>query len=279
MTFSKEQMTWLTLNSGQQIQRLGLGVFKVNQDEAVDTVRSALEIGYRRIDTAALYQNEAEVGTAIRQSGIPRSELFVTTKVWNDRQGYDEALAAIDESLKKLDIEYVDMLLIHWPCPAQDKYLETWRAFEKALGSGRVLGIGVSNFEPEHLDRLVAESEVVPALNQVELHPKLQQSLVRDADSRHGIATEAWSPLGRGLYAESAELQSIADKHSKTLAQVIIRWHLQIGNLVIPKTTHPERMLENISVFDFELDVDDMGAIAKLDAGQRIGPNPNEFGA
>lgn len=278
MTFSKDQMQFLTLNNGQQIHRLGLGVYKVAQDVAVDTVRSALDIGYRRVDTAALYQNEEEVGAAIRQSGISRSEIFVTTKVWNDRQGYEDTLKAIDESLQKLNIEYIDMLLIHWPCPAQDKYLETWKAFEAAVQSGRVLGIGVSNFEPAHLDRLVAESETVPALNQVELHPSLQQHAVRETNTRHGVATEAWSPLGRGLYSDSAPIAAIAEKHGKSIAQVIIRWQLQIGNLVIPKTTNPARLLENISVFDFDLDTEDMVSIAELDAGNRIGPNPNEFG-
>lgn len=277
MTFTKDQMQFLTLNSGQQIHRLGLGVYKVAPDVAVNTVRSALDIGYRRIDTAALYQNEAEVGAAIRQSGVARNEIFVTTKVWNDRQGYDEALAAIDESLQKLNIEYIDMLLIHWPCPAQDKYLETWRAFQAAIDSGRVLGIGVSNFEPSHLDRLISESDAVPALNQVELHPSLQQHAVREANTHHGVATEAWSPLGRGLYTDSAAIQEIADKHGKSLAQIIIRWHLQIGNLVIPKTTDPSRLLENISVFDFDLDSEDMVSIAEMDSGHRIGPNPNEF--
>ncbi|MEN9753077.1 MAG: hypothetical protein RL670_768 [Actinomycetota bacterium] len=277
MTFSKDQMPWLTLNSGQQIPRLGLGVYKVTQDVAVNTVRTALDIGYRRIDTAALYQNEVEVGEAIRQSGIARNEIFVTTKIWNDRQGYDEALVAIDESLQKLNIDYVDMLLIHWPCPAQDKYLETWRAFETAVSTGRVLGIGVSNFEPTHLERLVANSDTVPALNQVELHPSLQQHAVREANTRFEVATEAWSPLGRGLYNESPVIAAIAAKHGKTFAQVIIRWHIEIGNLVIPKTTNPDRLLENISVFDFALDADDLVAIAELDAGHRIGPNPNDF--
>ncbi len=278
MTFTKDQMQFLTLNNGQQIHRLGLGVFKMPPEVTTATVRSALDIGYRRIDTAALYQNEEEVGTAIRQSAVARNEIFVTTKIWNDRQGYEETLKAIDDSLKKLNVEYIDMLLIHWPCPTQDKYLETWRAFESAVQSGRVLGIGVSNFEPAHLNRLVAESETVPALNQVELHPSLQQHEVREANTHHGVATEAWSPLGRGLYAESAVIQAIAEKHAKTLAQVIIRWHLQIGNLVIPKTTHVDRLLENISVFDFDLDNDDMVAIAELENGHRIGPNPNEFG-
>lgn len=277
MTFTKDQMQFLTLNSGQQIHRLGLGVFKMPPEVTAATVRNALEIGYRRVDTAALYENEEEVGQAIRQSGIARNEIFVTTKIWNDRQGYEETLKAIDESLQKLNIEYIDMLLIHWPAPTQDKYLETWKAFESAVQSGRVLGIGVSNFEPAHLNRLVAESETVPALNQVELHPSLQQHDIREANTHHNVATEAWSPLGRGLYNESAVIQAIANKHGKTLSQVIIRWHLQIGNLVIPKTTSQDRLLENISVFDFDLDNEDMVTFAELDSGNRIGPNPNEF--
>lgn len=277
MNFSKEQMPRMTLNNGQQIPQLGLGVYKVSQDVAVDTVRSALEIGYRRVDTAALYQNEREVGEAIRQSGIPRNEIFVTTKIWNDRQGYEESLRAIDESLEKLNLDYIDMLLIHWPCPAQDKYLETWRAFESALSTGRILGIGVSNFEPAHLRRLAESSEVLPALNQIELHPSLQQHEIRETNAHYDVATESWSPLGRGIYGDSQVIAEIARKHGKTFAQIIIRWHIEIGNLVIPKTTNPDRMLENISVFDFVLDSADMVAIAELDANKRIGPNPNEF--
>ncbi|MFM5905474.1 MAG: aldo/keto reductase [Micrococcales bacterium] len=277
MSFSLEQMPIVTLNSGQQIPQLGLGVYKVTQDIADSLVQHAIEVGYRRIDTAALYDNELEVGAAIRKSGLPRSELFVTTKIWNDRQGYASSLEAIDESLEKLNIDYIDMLLIHWPVPKQDRYLETWRAFEEALASGRVKGIGVSNFEPEHLERLLANSQITPALNQVELHPGLQQSAVRGFGIKHGIATEAWSPLARGRFSENPTLIAIAGKHGKSVTQVIIRWHIQLGNLVIPKTSNPDRLVENIDVFDFELDASDMEKIAGLDSNLRTGFHPNEF--
>lgn len=278
MTFSPEQMIIRTLNNGQQIPQLGLGVYKVAQDIALDLVQMAIEAGYRRIDTAALYDNEQEVGAGIRKSGVAREEIFVTTKIWNDRQGYENALEAIDESLTRLNIDYLDMLLIHWPAPTQDKFVDTWRAFERALESGKVRGIGVSNFNPPHLEKLLAAGGTVPALNQVELHPGFQQSDVRAFNASHGIATEAWSPLARGKYNEEPILIEIAKKYEKTAAQVIIRWHLDIGNLVIPKSSHPDRLRENIDVFDFSLSNEDLAAIKSLDSGLRTGLNPDEFG-
>lgn len=277
MSFSPEQNPLKTLNSGQKIPQLGLGVYKVQQDIADTLMVQAIEAGYRRIDTAALYDNELEVGSGIRKSGINRSEMFVTTKIWNDRQGYQNALEAIDESLDRLKLDYIDMLLIHWPKPAQDLYVDTWRAFEEVLAKGLVKGIGVSNFQPSHLDKLLANCNVVPAINQVELNPSFQQAEVRAYDSLHGIATEAWSPIARGKYSNSPTLMSIADAHGKTVTQVIIRWHVQLGNLVIPKTTNPDRLVENIDVFDFELTADDMAAIAQLETGTRSGLNPDEF--
>lgn len=278
MTFSPEQMSIRTLNNGQTIPQLGLGVYKVGQDIAVDLVQMAIEAGYRRIDTAALYDNEQEVGAGIRKSGVAREEIFVTTKIWNDRQGYDNALEAIDESLARLNIDYVDMLLIHWPAPTQDKFVDTWRAFERALESGKVRGIGVSNFNPNHLEKLLAAGGTVPAINQVELHPGLQQAEVRSFNASHGIATEAWSPIARGKYNEEPILLAIAEKYGKTAAQVIIRWHIEVSNLVIPKSSHPDRLRENIDVFDFALTSEDLAAIASLDSGLRTGPNPDEFG-
>jgi 2,5-diketo-D-gluconate reductase A len=267
----------LTLNNGQQIPQLGLGVYKLETDIAEGLIHQAIEAGYRRIDTASFYGNEAEVGAGVRTSGLAREELFVTTKIWNEDQGYDRTLAAIDESLSRLNIDYIDMLLIHWPKPEQDLYLETWLAFEKALAAGKLRGIGVSNFQPHHLERLLAAGGTVPALNQVELHPGLQQVQVRAFNAKHGIATEAWSPLARGRFDENEQVLSIAQKHGKSPAQVIIRWHIELGNLVIPKTATVSRLTENISVFDFKLDSEDMNKIASLDSGLRTGPNPDEF--
>jgi 2,5-diketo-D-gluconate reductase A len=277
MTFDPKNMPLIELNNGQMIPQLGLGVYKLEAAGAADLVAAALETGYRRIDTAAIYQNETEVGEGIRKSSVPRDDIYVTTKIWNDRQGYESTLEAVDESLERLNIDYVDMLLIHWPTPARDKFVETWAAFEEVTKSGKVKGIGVSNFHPMHLHKLIEARATVPALNQVELHPALQQPELRAYNSSHGIATEAWSPLARGRFHNEAIIVNIAEKHGKTPTQVILRWHIQLGNLVIPKTAHPERLLENISVFDFGLDEHDIAAIATLDSGFRTGPNPEEF--
>ena len=277
MAFTPEQMPLATFNSGQQAPRLGLGVYKVAQDIADSLVVKAIETGYRRIDTAALYDNELEVGSGIRKSGIDRSEIFVTTKIWKDGQGKDFTADAIEASLDRLKLGYVDMLLIHWPHPKLNKFVETWQVFEDFLATGRVKGIGVSNFEPAHLDTLLAESSVVPALNQVELHPSFQQQTVRDYNTAHGILTEAWAPLSRGKLTEDAVIVGLAKKHGKSPAQVILRWHIQLGNLVIPKTSNPDRLAENIDIFDFELDSEDMHAIAGLDTGVRTSVDPNEF--
>lgn len=267
----------LTLNNGQQIPQLGLGVYKLATDVAEGLIRQAIETGYRRFDTASFYGNESQIGAGVRNGGLPREEIFVTTKIWNDDQGYDRTLAAIDESLARLNIDYVDMLMIHWPKPQLDLYLETWAAFQKAMEHGKIRGIGVSNFQPNHLDRLLEAGGTVPAINQIELHPGLQQAVVRAYDAQHGIATEAWSPLARGRFNEDATVVSIADKHGKSATQVVIRWHIELGNLVIPKTATASRLQENISVFDFSLDDDDMAKLATLDSGLRTGPNPDEF--
>lgn len=277
MTFDPENVPQIKLNNGQLIPQLGLGVYKLAADSAADLVAAAIETGYRRIDTAALYLNEAEVGQGVRQSSVPREEIYVTTKIWHDHHGYDSALKAIDDSLARLDIDYVDMVLIHWPAPAQDKFVETWAAFQHAVEVGKVRGIGVSNFHTMHLDKLLAAGGTVPALNQVELHPGLQQANLRAYNSAHGIATEAWSPLARGRFNDFEQITKIADKYGKTPAQIVVRWHIELGNLVIPKTANRDRLLENISVFDFSLDEGDMAAIAPLETGERTGPNPEEF--
>ena len=267
----------ITLNSGKMMPQLGLGAYKVNQDIAVQLVQHALEIGYRRIDTAALYDNEAEVGAAIRKSGLARDEVFVTSKIWNDRHGYAEAKEAIQESIERLNIDYVDMMLIHWPCPKQDKFVETWRAFEEVLESGVVRSIGVSNFNQPHLEKLLASANVIPAINQVELHPQLAQNSLRHFNTRHGIQTEAWAPLGRARFNDNILLGEIAESLGKTVAQVIIRWHLQLGNLVIPKSSNPDRLAENFDVFDFELSEHNMGVIATLNTETRIATNPDDM--
>lgn len=278
MTFDPTTMPMIALNDGQLAPQLGLGVYKVQQDIAVDLVHTAVAAGYRRFDTAALYDNEQEIGAGLRTSGLAREDYFVTTKIWNDRHGYDSAIEAVEESLARLNLGYVDMLLIHWPSPTQNKFVETWKALESVVRSGRVRGIGVSNFNPGHLERLLRETDTVPALNQVELHPGLQQDEVREFNTKHGIATEAWSPLARGRFNDNAVLAAIAAKHGKSITQVIIRWHIQLENLVIPKSSNPTRLEENIDVFDFILDNEEMAAIATLEDGVRIGPNPDDFG-
>ncbi|MEU4266438.1 aldo/keto reductase [Streptomyces sp. NPDC026092] len=258
--------------------QLGFGVWQVPDDEATSAVATALEAGYRSIDTAAIYANEKGTGRAIAASGVPREELFVTTKLWNSEQGLESTLRAFDESLDKLGLEYVDLYLIHWPVPAKDAYVDTYRAFEKILADGRAKAIGVSNFLPEHLERLIGETSVVPAVNQIELHPHLQQHASREAHARHGIATEAWSPLGQGKgLLDVPAIVAVAQKHGRTPAQVVLRWHLQTGNVVIPKSVTPSRIRENIDVFGFTLDDEDMAAIAVLDENRRLGPNPAEF--
>ncbi|RDS65363.1 aldo/keto reductase [Streptomyces sp. M7] len=268
----------IILNNGVEMPQLGFGVWQVPDDEAERAVATALEAGYRSIDTAAIYGNETGTGKAVAASGVPREDVFVTTKVWNSDHGYDSTLRAFDTSVKKLGLEYVDLYLIHWPTPARGTYVDTYKALEKLLADGRVRAIGVSNFLPEHLERLIEETSVVPAVNQIELHPHLQQHSSRDFHAAHGIATEAWSPLGSGKgLLEVPAIVAIAQKHGRTPAQVVLRWHLQIGNVVIPKSVTPSRIKENIDVFDFSLDDEDLAAISALNEDRRLGPDPAEF--
>jgi diketogulonate reductase-like aldo/keto reductase len=268
----------LRLNNGVEIPQLGFGVFQVPPDEVIDPVRTAIESGYRLIDTAAAYQNEEGVGKAIADSGVPRDELFVTTKLWNADQGYDTTMRAFETSLGKLGLDTVDLYLIHWPLPKRDRYVDTWKAFEKIYEQGRARAIGVSNFTQRHLNRLFEETGVVPAVNQIELHPRLPQQEMRDFHAQHGIATEAWSPLGQGKgLLEDPTLATLASSTGKSSAQVVLRWHIQLGNIVIPKSVTPDRIQQNIEVFDFELSDADMGTITGLATGQRVGPDPETF--
>ena len=268
----------LLLNDGRRIPQFGLGTWQTPNAEAARVVAAAIAIGYRHIDTAAIYENEEGVGQGIAASGIARDRLFVTTKLWNRDQGRDSALRALDRSLARLKLDHVDLYLIHWPCPAQGKAVESWETLIQAQREGRVKSIGVSNFRAEDLERIIGETGVTPAVNQIELHPWLQQRALREVHARLGIVTESWSPLAQGgdLLA-NVTLAAIAAKHRKTAAQVTLRWHVQSGLVVFPKSTHPERIQENLGALDFELDADDMAAIAKLDSGKRVGPDPAAF--
>lgn len=268
----------ITLNNDVRIPQLGFGVWQVSDDEVGPAVRTAIEAGYRSIDTAAAYGNETGVGRAIADSGVPREELFVTTKLWNGDHGGDAALRAFDASLDKLGLDQVDLYLIHWPLPAKDAYVETWKSLEKLYAEGRARSIGVSNFQPAHLRRLLDETGIVPAVNQIELHPYLQQPALRDFHAEHGIATEAWSPLAKGgVLLKDETIVALADKHGRTPAQIVLRWHLQLGDVAIPKSVTPARVRENIDVFGFELDAGDLAAIGRLDRGERTGPDPDTF--
>jgi 2,5-diketo-D-gluconate reductase A len=258
--------------------QLGFGVWQVPDAEAQAAVETALEAGYRSIDTAKVYENETGVGRAVRASGLARGELFITTKLWNADHGHDEALRAFDASLERLGMDYVDLYLIHWPVPAQDKYVDAWKALERIYTEGRAKAIGVSNFTAEALDRVLAETAVVPVLNQIELHPYFNQAQMRAVNAGHGIATESWSPLGQGKgLLEDPVLVELAEKYGKSAAQVVLRWHLQLGNVVIPKSVTPSRIRENFEVFDFALEPADVDRISGLDNGGRIGADPAEM--
>jgi 2,5-diketo-D-gluconate reductase A len=268
----------LVMNNGLQIPQLGFGVFLVPPEETKQAVTEALEAGYRLIDTAQGYRNEEGVGAAIAESDVPRDELFITTKLTNSEQGYDTTLAAFDGSMDKLGIDVLDLFLIHWPQPMFDQYVETWRAFEKLLADGRVRSIGVSNFEIPHLQRLLAETDVTPAVNQIELHPEFPQEDLREFHQQHGILTESWGPLGQGKgLLENPQIVEVAQRKGRTPAQVVLRWHVQLGCVVIPKSVNPDRIRENIDIFDFELDDADMAEISKVRTGERLGGDPNVF--
>lgn len=268
----------LDLNDGNKAPQLGFGVFQIPDGETADAVSAALAAGYRSIDTAAIYKNEAGVRQGIERSGVARGDIFLTTKLWNSEQGFDSTLKAFDASIKKLGTDYVDMYLIHWPTPKHDRYVDTWKAFIRLREEGRIRSIGVSNFQPAHLDRIVKETGVSPVVNQIELHPDFAQRDVVAANAKHKVITEAWSPLGQGGdLLKNETLVSIGKKHDKSPAQVVLRWHVQLGHMVIPKSATPERIKSNIDVFDFELSADEMKAIAVLDAGKRMGPDPDEL--
>lgn len=264
----------IQLNNGVAIPQVGYGVFQIPDDRTQQAVEAAIEAGYRHIDTAAAYYNEAGVGAAVRASGLPREELFVTTKLRNGDQGYDAALRAFDASRDALGLDVVDLYLIHWPVPSQDRYVETWRAFEKLLADGAVRAIGVSNFLPEHLQRLLAETDVVPAVNQIEVHPTFQQRPTQDASRAAGTAVEAYSPLGQGADLAQPAVVAAADRLGVSPGQVVLRWQLQQGTVVIPKSVTPQRIRDNIALFGFELTDDDMAAISALDSDVRIGADP-----
>jgi 2,5-diketo-D-gluconate reductase A len=277
-TFMTQRIPNLTFHDGHSAPQVGFGVFQIPDNETADAVATALEAGYRSIDTARIYDNERGVRQGIERSGVPRSEIFLTTKLWNADQGFDSTLKAFDQSMEKLGTDYLDLYLIHWPTPRNGRFVDTWKAFIRLHEEGRIRSIGVSNFLPEHLQRIIDETGVVPVVNQVELHPDFANREVAEANARHRIITESWSPLGQGGdLLKNDTLVSLAKKYGKSPAQVILRWHVQLGYMVIPKSVTPERIRSNIDIFDFELSADDMAAIAKLDEGKRMGPHPEEL--
>lgn len=267
----------LTLNNGVEIPQLGFGTYQIEPRDTAEAVRTALEIGYRHIDTAEMYGNEKEVGQAVRDSGVARDEIFVTSKLNNGFHAYGDALTAFARSLDDLNLEYLDLFLIHWPLPQVGDFTETWKALEEVYASGRVKAIGVSNFNPPHLSRLLQRTTVVPAVNQIEVHPYLTQDDVRAFNAEHEIATEAWSPIAQGKVLTDPVLVSVAERLDRSAAQVALRWHLQRGDIVFPKSVTRERVAENFRLFDFELTQDDMAAITSLNRDERTGPDPDTF--
>jgi len=267
----------IAMNNGVEIPQLGFGVFQIKPEETAEAVAEALRIGYRHIDTAQMYQNEKEVGQAIAQSGIDPAEIFVTSKLNNNRQTFDDALAAFDETMTALGLEQLDLFLIHWPLPTVRDYVEAWRALERVYSEGRTRSIGLSNFQPNHVRKLLAETEVRPAVNQIELHPYLTQDELRAFDADHGIVTEAWSPIAQGLVLNDPTIGQLAQTHGRTPAQIVLRWHIQLGNVVFPKSANPQRMKENFEIFGFELSDTDMGMISALNRNERTGPDPDVF--
>ncbi len=267
----------LKLNSGAEIPQLGFGVFLIPPDETVEAVGRALQVGYRHIDTAEMYGNESQVGEAIRRSGLERDEVFVTSKLSNRYHSYDDALKAFDGSLSDLGLEELDLFLIHWPLPTVRDFMDVWRGLERVHSEGRARSIGVSNFQQHHLERLLAEGDVAPAVNQIEVHPYLTQEPLRTYGESRGIATEAWSPIGRGKVLDDPTVGQVAARVGRTAAQVVLRWHIQLGSVIFPKSTHPHRMKENFGLFDFDLDGEDMARLSGLNRNERVGPDPDEF--
>ena len=268
----------IALNDGRAIPQIGFGVWRLDDGQSPEVVGAALAAGYRSVDTAAIYGNEAGVGRALRSASVPREDVFLTTKLWNDRQGFDTTLRAFDESLERLGLDGVDLYLIHWPCPDRDAYVDTWRALIRLKADGRAGSIGVSNFTAEHLERIAEETGVVPAVNQIELHPRFQQRRLREVHARLGVVTEAWSPLGQAKALDDPALTAVAACHGRSVAQVILRWHVEAGCVAIPKSANPARIAENIDLFGFRLTAEDHAAIAGLDrADGRIGPDPLTF--
>ncbi|HEX2903563.1 MAG TPA: aldo/keto reductase [Jatrophihabitans sp.] len=265
------------LNNGVEIPQLGFGVFQIDPADTVQAVSTALEIGYRHIDTAEMYGNEKEVGEAIRRSGLDRSEVFVTSKLNNGFHAYDDALKAFDGTLAALGFDQVDLFLIHWPLPTVTDFVPTWQALEKIYADGRARSIGLSNFQPHHIRRLHELTEIPPAINQIELHPYLTQDELRAFDAQHQIATEAWSPIAQGGVLQDPTINTIAQEHGKTAAQVVLRWHIELGNIVFPKSVTPSRMKENFEIFDFELSAEEIGMISGLNKNERTGPDPDTF--
>ena len=269
----------IELNNGTAIPQLGLGTWPLDDTEVARAIVEATALGYRHIDTAAKYGNEAGVGDGVRASGIPREDLFVTTKLDGTYQGDDRAIEGLDGSLARLGLDYVDLLLIHWPLPARNQFVSTWKTYEKLLAAGKTRAIGVSNFKPAHLDRLLAETDIVPAVNQIQLNPKVTRPAQRAYDAEHGIVTESWSPLGPGTdLLDAPELASIAAKHGKTVGQVVLRWHIELGLVAIPKSRNPSRMAENMDIFDFALDADDRAVIDTLSDGPDAGVDSDRGG-
>src|ERR1700736_6005736 len=264
----------VTLNDGNSIPAVGFGVFKIPPTDTEQAVSTALQAGYRNIDPAAMYGNERETGRAVAASGVPRDELYLVTKLWNAEQGYESTLAAFDVSMQKLGIDVLDLYLVHWPMPKLNKFVDTFKAFAHLRDQGRIRSIGVSNFAPEHLTVLIDATGIVPAVNQIELHPRFPQTELREVHAQQGIATEAWAPLGQGALLTHPTVTAVAETTGRTPAQVLIRWHIQLGNIVIPKSVNPTRIASNFDVFDFELSANQMATISSLDDGTRLGPNP-----
>jgi len=277
MSNSSDALPNVTLSDGVQIPQLGFGVWQVPPDDAAQVVGEAFKAGYRHIDTAQMYQNEAGVGDAVRASGLPRDEVFITTKCNNDSHGYDASIASLETSLQKLGLDHVDLFLIHWPQPSKDLYVETWQGFIELRKRGLTRSIGVSNFHKDHLQRLVQETGVTPTVNQIELHPQLTQEALVQASRELGIEIESWSPLASGRVLDDPDLAAIAQAHGKSVAQVVIRWHLQLGYIVIPKSVTPERIASNFDVFDFTLSDAELSQISGLNRDGRTGPNPDHF--